>query len=84
MITEQDDTNLLQNDLTMLCNWSKNWKLKLNADKCKSFSITLGRDPIVHSYRIGETYLESVETIRVGVILDTKLTFSKHIDTSVS
>lgn len=84
-ITELNDTICLQNDLSRLHTWSKTWKLKLNPDKCKSFSITLRRHPIVNCYTIGNTRLQSVETIRdLGVILDTRLTFCHHVDAAVS
>ena len=84
-ITNHSDTVCLQNDLTKLHDWSRTWHLKLNPGKCKSFCITLRRNPIIKHYVIGNTRLENVETIRdLGVILDRKLTFSHHIDTMVS
>jgi len=84
-ISELSDTIHLQNDLTKLYNWSKTWKLKLNPGKCKSFSVTLKRYPVVQHYAIGDTCLETVETIRdLGVILDRRLTFCFHIGTIVS
>ena len=84
-ITNHSDTVCLQNDLTKLHDWSRTWHLKLNPGKCKSFCITLRRNPIIQHYVIGNTRLENVETIRdLGVILDRKLTFSHHIDTMVS
>ena len=79
------DTMLLQEDLTVLSEWSNTWKLKLNVDKCKSLTITLRHDPIVCRYSIDATYLDKVEQIRdLGVVLDSRLTFSKHIDGIVS
>ena len=78
------DVVLLQEDLSRLCRWSQIWKLNLNATKCKSFRMTLKKSPIRVAYFIGNTALEHVDTIRdLGVILDKKLTFRHHIESSV-
>ena len=78
------DSDLLHADLARLVNWSLTWKLKLNASKCKSFTITLKRIPIVSSYAVCGEVLERVTTIRdLGVVLDQKLTFESHIDSIV-
>ena len=46
--------------------------------------MTLKKSPIITSYFIGNTALEHVDTIRdLGVILDKKLTFRPHIESSV-
>ena len=80
-----DDTSRLQNDLTVLSEWSKTWRLKLNASKCQTFTITLRRDPIVSIYCIDNTSLNKVDKIRdLGVTFDSTLTFCKHIDIVVS
>ena len=39
-ISCQNDADILQNDLVKLHEWSKTWKLDLNASKCKSFTMT--------------------------------------------
>ena len=47
--------------------------------------MTLRRNPVQTTYRIGTTALESVSSIRdLGIILDSKLTFSDHIHHTVS
>ena len=80
----QSDAEVLQKDLNQLCKWSKTWMLKLNPSKCKSFRMTLKTKPLVTTYFIGNTTLEEVEHIRdLGVILDSKLTFSSHIENTV-
>ena len=80
-VCTRDDADMLHADLVNLDNWSSTWKLKLNAAKCKSFTITLRRAPIISHYSIGGETLERVETMReLGVILDQKLTFGPHIE----
>ena len=79
------DAVLLYDDLTRLVEWSSSWRLKLNASKCKSFTITLKRSPIISPYRIGGVTLDRVTTMRdLGVTLDQKLTFERHVDSIVA
>ena len=83
-VTCRNDAQLLQQDLQKLVQWSKTWKLDLNASKCKSFTMTLKTKPLTTNYIIGATTLEHVDKIRdLGVILDTKLTFGAHVDQAV-
>ena len=61
--------------------WAADWKLNLNASKCKSFKINLKKDFIQSSYSINGTPLENVTKMRdLVVVLDQKLTFSDHVD----
>ena len=83
-ISDRSDALSLQDDLNRLGQWSQTWKLKLNASKCKSFSMTLKTNPLHTTYHVNGVDLEHVEQIRdLGVILDTKLTFGPHIESSV-
>ena len=80
-ITCPHDAELLQTDLNHLVTWSNDWKLHLNPSKCHSFRMTLKRKPILATYKIQLCTLEHVEKVRdLGVWLDSKLTFSAHID----
>ena len=79
-----NDAVALQNDLDHFYKWSKTWMLNLNPTKCKAFRMTLKTKPLTTTYSIGNTSLENVDSIRdLGVILDSKLTFSHHIDQTV-
>ena len=83
-ITCLNNTQILQDDLERLHQWSEMWKLRLNPSKCKSFRMTLKTKPLVANYSIGGTVLEHVDEIRdLGVILDTKLTFGPHVNQAV-
>lgn len=84
-ISSPEDTKLLQADLDGLCQWSADWKLQLNPVKCKSLTITLKRKPVLATYTVHNTPLETVPSIRdLGIWLDTKLTFVDHINFTVS
>ena len=65
--------------------WSHIWRLKLNPSKCHTISFTLRKSPVVHNYSLNGTALERRnETRDLGVILDAKLTFASHVDSTVS
>ena len=84
-IVSPSDGLLLREDLGRLAAWSVRWGLTLNPSKCKSFTITLRRAPVQTAYFINATQLEHVGEIRdLGIILDTKLTFSSHVNGMVS
>ena len=84
-ISSPVDCKLLQDDLTNLCKWSADWRLALNPQKCSSFTITLKRAPVLHTYQINNSSLQRVTEVRdLGIILDSKLTFSAHINSTVS
>jgi len=42
-IDSSTDANALKNDLSMLEEWEKQWKMLLNIDKCIVLSVTLKR-----------------------------------------
>ena len=80
-----DDSVLLQKDLNHVSDWAETWKLALNASKCKTMSLTLKRNPVQYVYTVRGTVLEKLDTMRdLGVMLDSKLTFSPHVDSVVS
>ena len=79
------DVVTLQKDLEAAARWAAEWKLKLNATKCKAFKITLKRNFVDSSYKINGTLLENVSTIRdLGVTLDQRLTFEAHVNATVA
>ena len=84
-ISSDFECGLLQKDIDNISKWSSDWRLILNPQKCASFTITLKRAPILHSYSINNSPLQRVAEVRdLGVILDSKLTFSSHINATVS
>lgn len=75
------DIKLIQNDLDRLLNWCQNNFMTLNATKCYHIKYTKKRAPIQSNYNINGTILQEVNEIRdLGVIIDSKLTFSSHIN----
>lgn len=84
-VTCSADAALLQADLSSLAQWSESWKLKLNPLKCFTISYTLKTRPIIFDYHVYGTSLQrKTEARDLGVILDGKLTFARHVDTAVA
>ena len=82
IIDTQADCNALQNDLNTLQEWEKKWDMEFAADKCKVLTITLKtkKDIKIQNYKIHGHILERVDSAKyLGVTLDSKLDFNKHI-----
>ncbi|GBN62629.1 hypothetical protein AVEN_261490-1 [Araneus ventricosus] len=79
------DSVLLQRDLDCLFKWCTDNRLHLNIEKCSVFSYTRKAQPLNHVYKINNLVLSRSNTVTdLGIIVDTKLDFSQHIDTMVS
>ena len=91
-IANQSDIEIIQNDINNLFKWSEKWLLCFHPDKCKVLSITGKRhQPRTTNYTMptysGSIYvtLESVESEKdIGVTIDSKPNFEKHIQTQVN
>ena len=74
----------LQNDVHTFSQWADKWLLKLNAPKCSV--VSYGRN-ILHNfnYILSGVTLDRTDSIKdLGVIFDSKLKFTKHIDQKVN
>ena len=78
------DVRHLQVQLDRLVCWSERWGLKLNPAKCKVLTLTLRRNLVIGTYKIGDVALERVQVMRdLGIMLDQGLTFGDHVDYTV-
>ena len=86
-IKDAHDRDQLQHDLKALEDWSNEWLLKFNADKCKvmhlgksqdEFKYTMTKDD--HPIELEKTTLEK----DLGVHVDPSLTFSAHREQQVN
>jgi hypothetical protein len=56
----------------------------LNVDKCKTVTFSRTRYPVEFAYMLARTMLDRVSSINVvGVIMDEKINFSKHVDVMI-
>ena len=70
--------------MNQLHSWSKTWHITLNPAKCSHLRISLKTKPLPARFNIGGTQLSLVTSVRdLGVIIDSKLNFSDHIDFTV-
>ena len=73
-----NECELLQKDLINIKEWASKWKMEFNVDKCKIMH--LGTTNPGYSYSMGEQNLAITTDERdLGVLVDDKLVFDKHI-----
>ena len=78
-----EDQRILQKDLDTLTKWSEIWLLKFHPEKCINLTIGIG-EPEESSYHMMidnvKHKMTKIEEIKdIGVIIDSNLTFEKHI-----
>ena len=79
------DCLLLQNDLDRLFSYCLQNELSLNIEKCCFISFTRNLQIFKHNYSLNNIPLiQSYSMKDLGVVLDSKMTFSLHIDYIVS
>jgi hypothetical protein len=90
-IANQSDMEIIQNDINNLFKWSDKWLLRFHPDKCKVLSIIGKRHQqrttkyTMPTYSGSHVTLESVELEKdIGVTIDAKLNFEKHIQTQLN
>jgi len=88
VINNNIDQQKLQSVMNLIKNWSDEWLLRLNIDKCKSASYCL-KHPIDTQYHIMDNNnifpLEKVKSMAdLGVRFDTNLMFRDHISEKIN
>ena len=74
-----DDCIALRQDLDLLSQWSHNWMISFNPQKCKVLRVTNKRNPILHNYYIEDALIKEVSSATyLGVTIDSKLTWNNH------
>ena len=73
-IESEEDSRLLQDDLTSLHNWGIRWNMGFNVSKCFSMTVTLNRHIIHSKYHINGVSVENVDSYKyLGVYLSSKM-----------
>ena len=76
-----DTVTSLQLDLNNLTVWCENNAMSLNLEKCYVLNFSHKLNKSTPCYSISNSVLREVDNIKdLGVVLDTKLTFTKHYD----
>ena len=85
-ITNREDVEELQNDIKHLQEWAKRWNMEFNGDKCHV--LTIGKfenTKCTYRYKLDADELDHVEEEKdLGVIVDSELDFSGHINKKIS
>ena len=79
------DHQILQMDIQMLTDWSKKWQMNFNTSKCHLLTITHKPKPSEFTYTISNQPISRVNSHPyLGVTIDAKLSWSKHIQGTAS
>ena len=80
-IRSPEDCCILQDDLLKVEDWDNTWKMVFNIDKCEVLQISLGNSAPIN-YCLYDNPLRIVNKAKyLGVLLDSKLNFNRHIET---
>ena len=81
IIKNHHDTQILQDDLDKLHEWSSTWLLRFHPQKCKCMRIGNSSDePNNQQYKLDTHTLENTECEKdIGLLVDDALNFEKHL-----
>ena len=83
-VTNNQDAEKLQEDLTKLEKWEQTWQMKFHPDKCQVLTITRKKDPIHFDYVLHGHKLEHVQTAKyLGVTISHDMRWNTHVDNIV-
>ena len=78
------DQEVLQDDLNKLKAWSDKWQLIFHPEKCKVLEVTRNKRE-KRNYNLDGVILEHIEEENdLGVLTDSKLTFTNHISNKIN
>ncbi len=84
VVHKAEDNKFFQAQLNIVSLWCRDWRLNLNITKCSHLRISLNEKPVESKYRVGSERLQRVDTNRdLGNLVDEKLTFAAHIDSTI-
>ena len=79
-IKSEEDCLRLQQDLHMLEKWAATWKMSFNVNKCEFLRITNRTNFVSNQYLLHNQIIREVNhTKYLGVVIDSKLSWSQHI-----
>ena len=81
-LTNQNQTNDLQNDIDRLNEWSDRWKLRFNIAKCKTMHIGYHNDKHIYQMGSGDSLMDLSQVTSekdLGNTFQDDLQFTKHL-----
>ena len=82
-VTDQNGHEVLQDDLNRIQEWAIKWKMEFNVDKCKIMHIGKNNPKNVYTMS-GKNLTETTEEKDLGVTIDCRLEYDKHIKNIVA
>ena len=83
-VTNNQDAEKLQEDLTKLEKREQTWEMKFHPDKCQVLTITRKKEPIHFDYVLHGHKLEHVQTAKyLGVTISHDMRWNTHVDNIV-
>ena len=80
-LTCNNDEIAFRKNLEMLSNWSKTWQLPISINKCQHLTIGRRRSKTTTAFSLDGTVLPAPTLVNdLGILIDSGLTFSAHID----
>ena len=74
-----------QTCLDSLEEWTRNWQVKFNPEKCEVMRISYKQDKSKHQYYLSNARLKCVDSYKdLGVIMSRDLSWSNHVNASVN
>ena len=84
-IKNNQDQIDMQRDLDALMDWGSTWGMKFNTKKCNIMRVSRSHISLQHFYRLGNEILQEVsDTKYLGIQIDNKLDWNKHISTAAA
>lgn len=81
IVKNQNDVRRLQESIDQFVLWCEENDLAINFSKCKIISLYTKNNSIMHNYTIKGQLIDRVSEIRdLGVIIDRKMNFNRHIE----
>lgn len=79
------DCSILQEQVNHVGRWCAENQLPINIDKCKVCTFTLKKQPLLFNYTLDDVSLVRCTNIKdLGVIFDTKLSYTDHLNAIVN
>ena len=81
IICTKEDQIKLQEDLSKLKQWEKDWLMDFNPDKCEVLRMSKKKKSLIQSYKIHGTELQTVDQAKyLGTTISKDLSWNKHVD----
>ena len=80
-ITNREDYDLLQHDLSSISSWCQDWQMNLNPSKCEVLCMSNKKKLVHYDYHLCNSPLRWCTSTRyLGIMIDSKLNWNSHCE----